>query len=275
MRYGTPRSAFLTSDSVRKPFLLIPKYTKPPMKALPLLFALSALPAMAATVNLTASNDTYLRDGRSYTTNGTTDNLDFRFDFTAYFQFDLSGLGSSITINSATLTLHKLANARNDTMVTGRVEMYGLNDAAGNTEQNWDETDGGWSAVVSEDHGLDFRNAGADWVAGTGAVAANLTNLDAELSANVTENVSGGTVYTLTGPDLVSFIQGRANDDGFVTLIAENPLADGRGFGLATKENADSGLHPTLSLDYTVVPEPSIALLGGLGLFGLLGRRRG
>lgn len=245
------------------------------MKSIPLLFALSAIPAFAATTVLTSSSDTYLRDTLGFGTTGSTDNMDFRIDFTSYFQFDMSGLGSTITINSATLTLHKLAGARNDTMVTGRAATYGLNDAIGNTEQNWSDGAGGWSGVVGEDHGLDFRNVGADWLSGTGAVAGNLTSLDQDLGADVTEtanNTSG--IYTISGPDLVTFLAGRVSDDGFVTFLVEPTDTNGRGWGWATKESADSALQPTLTLDYSGVPEPSVAILGALGCLGLVRRRR-
>ena len=231
--------------------------------------------AFADTIDLTSSNDTYIRTDRSYLANGTTDNVDFRYDFTSYFQFDLSSL-SIDTINSATLTLHKLANARNDSIVSARVAMYGLSDIVGNTEQNWDESDGGWQVrVPAEDHGLDFRNVGSDWLAGTGAVEANLAILDMDLGANVTESViDGGITYTLSGPDLVTFLSNRVAVDGLVTFVVEPTDTGGRGWGWATKEHADAGLHPTLSLDY--VPEPSVAalLLGGVGLFGLVRRRK-
>ncbi|MCB1133473.1 MAG: hypothetical protein KDN05_20310, partial [Verrucomicrobiae bacterium] len=82
------------------------------MKFKTLLISL-AIPAVsqAATVSLTSSNDTYLRSGFSYLTNGTVDNMDFRFDFTSYFQFDMSSLGGTVNITGATLTLHKLGNA--------------------------------------------------------------------------------------------------------------------------------------------------------------------
>lgn len=232
--------------------------------------------SQAATVSLTSSNDTYLRSGFSYTANGATDNLDFRFDFTSYFQFDMSALGGTVNITSATLTLHKIGNARNDTMVTGRAATYALNDAVGNTEQDWDEASGGWSGVSGEDHGLDYRNVGADWLSGTGAVASNLTSLDQDLGANVVETANNTTgVYTISGTDLVAFLNGRVGDDGLVTFVVEATDTGGRGWGWATKEHADSALHPTLDIIYSTVPEPSATLLGGLGLIGLLRRRRG
>ena len=111
--------------------------------------------AHADVVSLTSVNDTFLRDNYSFAANGVSTNMDFRYDFTAYFQFDASSLGTNIVINSATVSLHKLANARNDAMVSGRVAAYGLGGATGNTEQNWHDTTGGWSSVDGQDHGLD------------------------------------------------------------------------------------------------------------------------
>jgi hypothetical protein len=241
---------------------------------------LAAAPVSAQIVtSLVSSNDTFLRNDRSYTVNGVTDNMDFRLDFTSYFQFDMSSLAID-EILGATLTLHKLAKERNDTMVADRVEVYGLPTLAGNTEQNWHETAGGWQTRVPErNHGLDFRNVGNDWLSGTGAVAAQLVNLDARTGANVTESVSGGTVYTLTGPDLISFLSTRASDGGLVTFVVENPVSP-QGWGWATKDHADSALHPTLTLTFTegltLIPEPSVLtlLLGSLGLLAIVGRRR-
>ena len=227
--------------------------------------------ASADFANLTSSNDTYIRDGRSHAVNGTTDNMDFRFDFTSYFQFDMSALNID-TVSSATLTLHKIANVRNDTMVTGRASTFGLPNLPGNTLQFWDELadfDPGDAT-----NGLDFRNVGNDWLVGTGAVAANLVNLDGDLGANVTETADNGTgVYTITGPDLVSFLNDRADDGGLVTFTVEATPTNGQGWGWATKENADSSLHPQLSLEFTV-PEPGSLALLGLGGLAMLRRRR-
>lgn len=245
------------------------------MKTPALLLAL-AVSSHAATISLTSSNDTYLRNNFSHAANGVTDNMDFRYDFTSYFQFDMSGLGGSVNITGATLTLHKIANVRNDSLTTGRAATYGLNNIAGNTEQNWDETAAGWSGVTGEDHGLDYRNVGNEWLSGTGAIAENLTVLDQDNGANVTETANNTTgLYTISGPDLVTFLNNRIADNGFVTFVVEATDTGGRGWGWATKEHADSALHPTLSITYSVVPEPSAALLGGLGLVGLLRRRRG
>lgn len=243
-------------------------------------FALAIVPvAEAASVSLVSSNDTYIRDGRSHTVNGTTDSTDFRFDFSAYFQFDMSGLIIN-NITDATLTLHKVANVRNDTLVTPRVDAYGLPNLAGNTLQFWDEFadfDPGDAT-----NGLDFRNVGNDWTAGDpGAQAAFLTNLDQDNGANVTESAvndrgDGTGVYTISGPDLVAFLNTRASDGGLATFVMEATPTNGQGWGWATKENADPTLHPTLDLVFDgQIPEPTSCLLLGLaGIVGLTLRKR-
>ncbi|MFW6353232.1 MAG: PEP-CTERM sorting domain-containing protein [Verrucomicrobiota bacterium] len=105
-----------------------------------------------------------------------------------------------------------------------------------------------------------------------------MSNLDSA-SANVTETINGN-VFQLSGTDLLTFLNARADANGFVTFLVENPESGGRGWGWATKEHADSSLHPTLSLSFTsdlaAIPEPSamVALLGCLGLFAVAGRRR-
>lgn len=235
--------------------------------------------AEAASISLVSSNDTYIRDGRSHAANGTTDNLDFRFDFSAYFQFDMSNLIIN-NITDATLTLHKIANVRNDTIVTPRVDAYGLPNLAGNTLQHWDELadfDPGDAT-----NGLDFRNVGNDWTVGDpGAQAAFLTNLDQDNGALVTETAvndrgDGTGVYTISGPDLVTFLNTRAIDGGLATFVMEATDAGGRGWGWATKEHADSSLHPTLDLVFDgQVPEPTSCMLLGLaGIAGLTMRKR-
>lgn len=56
-----------------------------------------------------------------------------------YVRFDLSVLGAA-AIESASLTFTKAPAARNDTIVTGRFALVGLNNVEGNTAQDWSET---------------------------------------------------------------------------------------------------------------------------------------
>ena len=46
------------------------------------------------------------------------------------------------------------------------------------------------------------------------------------------------------------------------------------GWDAYTSEFATVGSRPLLTVEFTPIPEPSVALLGGLGLLGLMRRRR-
>lgn len=249
-------------------------------KTLSILFALSALPAMAVTVNLGASNDStvWYRPGVwDGITSGSYTQVDF-YSFGdgadigayGYFQFDLSSLGS-VTVSSVTLTLTQVdANideeglgghsTRNDTLITDRVQLFGLADVVGNTPQNWTE-------------GLPYSSTGGE---ANVSVAANANKAGDPFNVaggravdfSTLESVSSG-VITLSDSAVTSFVQGRVDDDGLVTFLLDFN-ATSRGAAVWSSE-ASSG-QPVLTVEY--VPEPSIALLGGLGLFGLLRRRR-
>lgn len=228
------------------------------------LVSLIALPAHAAPVVLTADADTYTRAGVSA---GSAENLDVRGfgggDFVAYVRFDLSGVVGALT--SAILTLHETAGSRNDGITTGRNQVYGLTNAAGNTPQNWDES-------VDLDPGAEYDNTG-----GNNIDVAQVFNLDADAGANVTEVVPGtdDIDVTISGPDLLAFLNSRIADGGLATFILSID-ADNRGYGFASRENSDADIRPTLSLmTSSSVPEPGTLALFGLGLAGLgLARRR-
>lgn len=223
--------------------------------------------ASGATATLGTDADTFTREGVGA---GTAEVADVRSfsggpSFVGYFRFDLSGLNIA-TVDSATLSLFKVGASRNDAIVESRFATYGLTNQAGNTPQNWDE-----EMVDNAGLGQEYTNIAS----GVPAVdIARLFNLDVDNGADVTESVADApTATTLTGADLVAFLNERVDDDGHVTFI--NYINQtGRGYGFATRENADADLRPTLSIDFTPVPEPSIAWLGGLGLLGMLRRRR-
>lgn len=211
--------------------------------------------AQAKTITLGSNADTYLRDA---TIRGANDFMDVRggtYDFAGYLRFDLSGLGA-IKISSAQLTLINSGNASaNGTVVAGRFALHGLNNAAGNTPQNWDE------ATLTE---TGTNPSGAEW---TGTVPMNLTtgrltNLDADDGAAVTEGivrvgdywVAGSTTITITGTALVDFLQSRAYDGGLATLIIANDDSNNNGgYGICTKEHATEAWRPKLVLEYTPI----------------------
>ncbi|MFB0525290.1 MAG: hypothetical protein ACETVZ_07090, partial [Phycisphaerae bacterium] len=183
-------------------------------------------------------------------------------NYVGYLRFDLSGL-DIITIRSATLTLTISGDTpRNDNPVTGRFALNGLDNIAGNTAQDWDE------AV------LDVNTVGAEWSTNGGEPLVNVTVMDmneADLAAGlvpaITETIAGSGDYwlpgartiTVTGDPLASFIQSRIDDGGLVTFILEFPGGgSGRGYGLATKENADEALRPKLELNAITETTPKI-----------------
>lgn len=255
--------------------------TRLPATSAVLALTLCGSAVFADVMVLDSSSDTYIRADRSYSVHGVAESFDIRFNFVSYTQFDMSGLNVD-EISDATLTLYKVGNARNDTITNGRFTAWGLPAGDGLTAQDWHETED----FDPNDgfNGLDFRNVGADWLTtGNGINQEVLVSLDPEggiggthPSANVTEVVDNGTgMITLSGQGLVDFLNARADDNGYVTFITGITDTTGRGWGIASKENADTALHPKLSLTYSAVPEPASAAVVALGGTALLRRRLG
>ncbi len=205
--------------------------------------------ADAATITLGSHADTYLRDA---TVRGALGFMDVRgaaIDFRGYLRFDLSSIPAGSTIDSATLVLNQVPGAsRNDDIVNARIAVYGLNNAAGNTPQNWDEATFEPSLKGTEDV----------------TTLTGVADLDDNV-AGVTETiggVAGARTVTLAGEPLANFLQTRLGDGGLATFILSNDDATDRGFGFGSKENAVPTTHPALTIEYTPIPEPaSLALL--------------
>lgn len=250
------------------------------MKRLPYTLLLAS-PALAATTNLTPVHDATVwhRDGNTgYTEANTGSDVDldiYRFDGNlnamSYVQFDLSTIPVGSSITSVTFTLTKLGSNpgngltgsdRSDTLVTGRIDIFGLNSTAGNTPQNWDEST------------LTFSTTGDELTATSIATITDPFSSGDSRSTSFAglDTVTSGTTVDLTGAAVTAFVQTRFSDNGLVTFMFFNPdSAANRGMAFASSENTDVQV-PTLTVDY--VPEPSVALLGGLGVLGLLHRRR-
>jgi hypothetical protein len=190
----------------------------------------------------TVDADTYLRDD---TVRGDYEFMDVRGggnDFAGYLRFNLAELGAT-TINDASLTLTVSGGAsRNDTVTNGRFALYGLNNVAGNTPQNWDET------VLMD------TNTGQEWDSSmpmtTALTNGWITDLDDNV-AGITEICEGGApgdTITISGAPLVAFLQSRLNDNGLATFILCNDDGSDRGYGIATKENSTSTWAPALVL---------------------------
>jgi hypothetical protein len=159
-------------------------------------------------------------------------------DRAVYIRFDLSGVDLT-NIVSATLTLEKTAGTRNDTIVSDRFDVFGLTSTAGLTPQNWNEV-----TLAEGNLGTEYTNT-----AGDGLDTSGLFNLNQEAGANVTETVGGGAAQTLTGPDLLAFLNARKSDNGLATFITYVDAGANRGWGYGSRENSNPSLRPALSLD--------------------------
>jgi hypothetical protein len=218
-----------------------------------------ATSARGATVALPPAADTYLRDA---TIRGALAFMDVRgaaLDFRGYVRFDLSSIPAGATITSASLKLSQVPGAsRNDAVVAGRIALYGLNNVAGNTPQNWDEATFEPSLKGTEDV----------------TTLTGVTDLDDNV-AGITEAFAGAApdiVATISGSPLASFLQTRLGDGGLANFILSNDDATDRGFGFGTKENADPNKAAVLTVEY--VPEPASAALVGMAVLATLVRRR-
>ncbi|MEJ2648483.1 MAG: hypothetical protein P8016_08780 [Sedimentisphaerales bacterium] len=172
---------------------------------------------------------------------------------TGYVRFDLSGLDIDSIENAAlTLSVHGSIPKppyRNDSVVSGRFALYGLNNVAGNTPQDWGE-----DVLTSADTGAEM-----DWATGSVVTDGGLaTDLDDDVegisetysASSSPANASLGATITISGDALVSFLQSRVGDDGLVTFILKDDDGADRGYGLCSREYPDQTYWPQLELEY-------------------------
>jgi hypothetical protein len=216
--------------------------------------------ADAATISFGADADTYLRDA---TARGALDFVDVRgaaLDFRGYLRFDMSSLAGQM-ISNASLSLVRVPGAsRNDNVVAARFALYGLNNDAGNTPQNWDE-----ATLVPASKGTEDVTT----LMGVTDLDDNVTGI----SEMFTGTGGDGTVITISGAPLVDFLQGRINDGGLATFILSNDDATDRGYGVGSKENLTATNRPILTIE--IIPEPASWLLGAAAIVYVgMGRNR-
>jgi hypothetical protein len=212
------------------------------------------------TVSLGSDADTWLRDGQGPFGGGTYMYTAGSYNFVSYIRFDLSAYGAA-DITNASLTLTKDPTApRADTLITGRFALHGLNNVAGNTPQNWNESTL-TSALAGDEWDLD--SAMADSISDGRVV--NLDGDDAGI--NITETITeSSTVMTVTGADLDAFLQARADDGGLATFIITFGDDTARGIGYSTKEHATESVRPVLEMTYTPIETNNPQVIQGTHL---------
>lgn len=214
--------------------------------------------AHAETATIGSSADTYVSDSDIM---GAKDYMSIyggSRDDAGYVRFDLAAVNVG-TVLEAQLVFRNSPTVdsaghdeRNDGINAGRFAVYGLNNVAGNTAQDWDETT------------LTEAIAGAELTGGfpkTDFADGRLTNLDGVEGVAITESIvddpaldywiAGNYTITLSGQALIDFLQARADDNGLATFIITCPDGGNRGFGIGTKENATEAYRPLLTLTYT------------------------
>ena len=176
-----------------------------------------------------------------------------------YIRFDLAGI---TTVDNAEFTIvHK----NNVGWATGQVQVYGLNDIAGNTPQDWVE-----AALTYNLTGDELPGDGDQTTQDLGTIgttgAENLW-----LLGDLPGVPSGGgfEVVDFSSPELVNFLASRAN--GLATLVLVGANNTNRALQFVPREV--TGLEPTLAINaapaaVTTVPEPVawVMLLIGMSI---------
>jgi hypothetical protein len=208
-----------------------------------------------AAVVLTPSKDTYINSASASTIYGNdtfmvtnSNGTSFRY---AIFSYDISTV--NFAVGGVKLELFDVAGNAG----TKQYQIFGLLAA----HDGWIETGTG---ALTWDNSTAFRDGNTiDLTQVYGGAALGTFN---------TAQNSLFTAFDVSSGAHVDFINANRSANGgnnIVTYIIADPLVELLGTGWATKENATQ---PAATL--TLIPEPSTALLGVLGLLALLRRRR-
>jgi hypothetical protein len=176
----------------------------------------------------------------------------------AYFRFDITGVDSSL-FGTATLGGTFRDSSKNGASSGSTFDVYGLDDgAAGN---DWDESTVSYSNAAGVDNSSLLGEYAFDGASMLGTIAYDGADVQPLPFASNTTDL-----------DLTAFL--NADTDGLVTFLMIDANATGDEYYIDSLEgNAADGHGP---MTMTFIPEPSTTLLmlGGLGLFSLLRRRK-
>ncbi len=183
-----------------------------------------------------------------------------------YIRFDVSSLNFTVTTATLSLEAHVIGlNAG----TTRTINVYGLIDGA---NDGWDSASMNWANAPAN-----VTTSGSDFTAA--ATLLGIFTLVAN-DDNTPNTADPGPTFDFSSAVLTSFI--NADTNGLVTIMlsADNtgiPNDDGKNAAFATENTTINGTDPAVfrsAPTLTLIPEPSSALLGGLGALLLLRRRR-
>lgn len=241
-----------------------------------------ALPAGAATISFTPTADNTILNAEFANTNlgannpissGTVSARDQR----AFLRFDVSTLdGLYSSIDSITLRLHYFDDSSTGAgTATVTTNVHAITAA----NRPWAEGTATWNN----------QSTGTPWAGSAGLSTAG-TDYDSTVLASSTIDLSNrpaaGTAFDFTFTGTSAALTGlidswmvdnvdNSRDNPGLLLRDPTPTYGSRNrFTVSSTEDADANLHPQLIVNYTVIPEPSAALIGGIGGLLLLRRRR-
>ncbi len=236
--------------------------------------SLSSLSAAPLLIN--ASADTWLQGPSSNvanSNNGVSTQLDAGIINAndvrhIVLRFDLSGIAAGSTINSVTLnTVAVSGDGSSQTSLTLNVfELIGNN-------ANWIEGTG----AVNSGASWNTRNGATAWLGGANGAGIAGTDYTDSLLASFTGNPQTITAGTSMGYNSESaFATAVANNSGGslnLVLLRDDSATARNFFRIASRENTTLSA-PSLSVDFTPVPEPSTIALGMVALIAVLVFRR-
>jgi len=182
----------------------------------------------------------------------------------ALLLFDLSsaGISSGAIINSVTLSLTM------DRTLAGSQSV-----ALHRLTNDWGEGSG--NASGNEGSGTGSTPGASDWLNNfNGTSAWGTAGGDFISTASATQSVGGDGTYNWSSAGLVTDVESWLTTSGsnFGWIVIGNESSSSTTKRFLSRENA--GASPQLTIDFTPIPEPSSALLFGLGSLAFVARRR-